>query len=90
MPMTDLDIIKQLEQEIGKELKQTSLDKISGSYNNGYAVDENNHVIGLNLDKLELLTVPDALLSLKNLQKLSLRRNKIIKLPVNSYGIKSS
>ncbi len=82
--LTDLQIIEQLEREIGKELEQISLDKVSLS-DNGYAVDENNYVIGLNLDKLELSTIPNALIELKNLQKLSLYDNKITELPA-SFG----
>ena len=79
---TDLDIIKQLEQEIGQKLEQISLDKVTSWYRkNGYAVDKNNNVIGLNLDKLELCTIPNALINLKNLQRLSLLNNKVDKLP---------
>ncbi|WP_353570031.1 leucine-rich repeat domain-containing protein [Candidatus Albibeggiatoa sp. nov. BB20] len=78
--MTDLEKIQQLEQEIGKKLQQISLDKITGS-DNGYAVDENNNVIGLNLDESELATIPNALINMKNLQKLSIVGNKIEKLP---------
>ena len=79
--LTDLAIIKQLEQEIGKKLDQISLDKITSDFDNGYAVDENKNVVGLNLDESELYTIPNALINLKNLQKLSLYSNKIDELP---------
>jgi Leucine-rich repeat (LRR) protein len=80
--MTDLDIIKQLEQEIGRKLRQISLDKVtSWNKENGYAVDENNNVVGLNLDYSGLFTIPNALINLKNLQRLSIVSNKIAELP---------
>ena len=82
---TDLELIKQLEQEIGRKLPQISLDKISSDLDNGYAVDENNDVVGLNLDKSELYTIPNALLNLKNLHRLSLYSKKIYELP-ESFG----
>ena len=77
--MNDLDIIKQLEQEIGKKLEQISLSNMPK--NNGYAIDENTHVVGLNLDKLGLYTIPNILINLKKLQKLSMVDNKIETLP---------
>jgi small GTP-binding protein len=85
--MNDLDIIKQIEQEINKKLPQISLDKITNFLNreNGYAVDENNNVIGLNLDKLELINIPEPLVLLKKLENLSIVGNKIEKLPA-SFG----
>ena len=83
--LTDLAIIQQLEQEIGRKLGQIDLDKITSSFDNGYVVDENNNVIGLNLDELELVNIPNALLNLKNLHRLSLYSNKIYELP-DSFG----
>ncbi|WP_353570980.1 COR domain-containing protein [Candidatus Albibeggiatoa sp. nov. BB20] len=74
--MTDLDIIKQLEQEIDKKLEQIDLDKVTSySGENGYAVDKNNNVVGLSLDYLELSVIPNSLIYLINLKKLSLVGN---------------
>jgi len=71
----DLEIIKEIEKIIGKELEQITLDKITG-FENGYMVDENERVIGLNLDYSK---IPDIsfLKDLKNLSHLSLYNNQI-------------
>ncbi|NIM11825.1 MAG: hypothetical protein GTO45_06875, partial [Candidatus Aminicenantes bacterium] len=45
----DLEIIKQLEQQVGKKLKQMPLEEIMPSATNGFAIDENSNIIGLNL-----------------------------------------
>jgi len=82
---TDLEIIEQIEKQINKKLLQVSFDKISNIFENCYAVGENNQVIGLELDKVELSTIPNNLINLKNLQKLSLSGNEITKLP-HSFG----
>jgi Leucine-rich repeat (LRR) protein len=79
--MTDLDIIKHLEQEIDKELNQINFDEISNDGNNGYAIDENKNVVRLNLDSNNLNLVPNTITKLINLCKLSLRDNEIAKLP---------
>ncbi|WP_353572749.1 hypothetical protein, partial [Candidatus Albibeggiatoa sp. nov. BB20] len=69
--MTDLDIIKQLERKIGKQLQEISLDKIA-SRSNGYAVDKDKNVVGLNLDKNEFYAIPNIIVLLRNLKKLSI------------------
>ncbi|WP_353570685.1 COR domain-containing protein [Candidatus Albibeggiatoa sp. nov. BB20] len=87
--MNDLDIIKQLEKEIGRKLEQISLDKITNfGGKNGYAVDENNNVIGLNLDNNKLFNIPELLFLLKNLQKLILVGNRIETLPDSFLWLK--
>ncbi|MCV6638838.1 hypothetical protein [Candidatus Albibeggiatoa sp. nov. NOAA] len=84
----DLQIIKQLEQEIGQKLAQVKIDEVDIDFinrENGYAVDQNNNVIGLSLSQLKLAQIPNAVLLLKNLQKLSIIGNDIEILPT-SFG----
>ena len=78
---TDLEIIKQLEKRIGKELKQLELDEIITSIDNGYAVDPHGNITGLHLDKNELTEIPAEILQLKNLQVLSLSFNQLTSIP---------
>ncbi len=82
--MTNLDIIKQLEQEIGKKLDQISLDEID-DLNYGYVIDENKNIVGLNLNSNNLNVFPNVITKLINLRKLSLHDNEIAKLP-DSFG----
>ncbi len=70
----DLDIIKELEKTIGKNLKQIPLEKIWG--NNGYAVDDTGFVIGLNLDDCSITDLL-FLTQFTRLTILSLVNNKI-------------
>ncbi|MCV6637850.1 COR domain-containing protein [Candidatus Albibeggiatoa sp. nov. NOAA] len=77
--MTDLYIIKRLEQEINNKLEQITLDYVGER--NGYTLDKNNNVIGLNLDKSELSIIPNEMVLLENLQKLSISGNKLEVLP---------
>ncbi|MEK7990320.1 MAG: COR domain-containing protein [Thiotrichaceae bacterium] len=80
--MTDLDIIKQLEQEIGRKLKKQ--DEIH--FNSvGYIINAQNQVIGLSLYDCEIKQIPECLCSLIYLQKLYLMSNKIEQLPA-SFG----
>ncbi len=86
---TDQQILEELEKEVGKKLERLSLDKIqevstfmsgSGSflieYSNGYSIDENGNITGLNL---ESLNISDCLFlkELKNLTTLVLSFNQI-------------
>jgi small GTP-binding protein len=69
------EIIKQLEKEIGKTLKQKDFKNIGKIYHKGFAVDENGNVIGLNLDSLKLKRLPDSLATFHHLKILSLYDN---------------
>lgn len=71
----DLEILKQVERQIGMELKRLDHNTIGG-FINGYAIDENESVIGLNLyalEKPDISFVED----FKNLTLLILRDNPI-------------
>jgi hypothetical protein len=75
----DLEIIKQLEKEIGGKLEIEELEKISDYFISGvYAVDEENRVIGLNLGQKGLSKIPQTLLKLSHLNVLNLVGNKIV------------
>lgn len=91
---TDLEIIKQLEGEIGVELPRAPIDgKLSnakqevtfddflGGPFRGYFVDDGTHVVGLALCELGLETVPRAVLRLQHLTALNLGSNKITVFP---------
>ena len=72
----DLEVIKELEKAIGKKLEQKPLGKIMDYGGNGYAVDGNDFVIGLNLDKSNISDL-QLLNQLTRLTHLSLYYNKI-------------
>ena len=75
----DLDIIKRLEKEIGGKLGIVGFENIGGySISGGYAVDEENRVIGLNLIQKELSKIPRTILKLSHLNVLNLWGNKIV------------
>lgn len=67
--MADLEIIKQIEQEINRELE----------FGKNYKTDENNNVILLNLADFKLNVLPESLFKLENLEHLDLYGNKQIK-----------
>src|SRR3989337_4010108 len=73
---TDLQILKQLEEKVGKKFIQLSLDKITKGGINGYSIGENENITGLNLS---FLRIPDYsfLKELKNLTTLDLWNNQI-------------
>ena len=50
----DLKIIKQLEKQIGRKLKQLPFDAIRDVGNIGFSIDEKGQVTGLNLDMIKL------------------------------------
>ncbi|MCV6636546.1 leucine-rich repeat domain-containing protein [Candidatus Albibeggiatoa sp. nov. NOAA] len=76
------EILIQLEQEIGKTLKQVNLNQIGRKdLQGGYAVDKQGRVVGLNLNETQLASIPDTVFSLKYLQKLSLVKNQLQELP---------
>lgn len=66
---TDVEIIKQLELEIGETLEQVDFSKIYVLFQNGFAVNEDGHVIGLNLGNIKFAPrFPVVILKLKYLQ----------------------
>jgi small GTP-binding protein len=73
--MNDLEIIKRLEEEIGKELEQVNIDNFGGG---DRFVLENRKVIGLNLFQSNLPAIPAILLELKHLTHLSLSSNSLL------------
>jgi small GTP-binding protein len=73
----DLELIKQLEIEISKKLKKRKFDEIDEFWINGFSTDENGHVIGLNLDNINLKHLPVTLLKFKHLQLLHLFRTEL-------------
>jgi len=80
----DLDIIKQLEETIKKNLP--SLENINshsfiGSDRCGYVLDDNSNVIRLGLSKRELIIIPNEIFRLTNLKALNLAYNWFSELP---------
>ena len=76
---TDLEIIQQLEQEIGRKLEKfTNFEKISEI---GYVLNENKDVVQLNLSQCNLNSIPNALFNLKKLEFLVISGNKVEQLP---------
>ncbi|WP_353572255.1 COR domain-containing protein [Candidatus Albibeggiatoa sp. nov. BB20] len=80
--MTDLDIIKQIEQDIGQGLEISYLEYL-GSFakRNHYAVDENQNVVGLDFSANGISYIPSIIFLLKNLSKLFSNHNKIKEIP---------
>ncbi|WP_353572631.1 leucine-rich repeat domain-containing protein, partial [Candidatus Albibeggiatoa sp. nov. BB20] len=78
--LPDLDVIKLLEKVIDKSLTQTSINKVMG-HRNAYALDANNHIVGLNLSRSDLSTVPQFIFAFEHLSKLSLSQNQISQFP---------
>ncbi|MCV6638025.1 COR domain-containing protein [Candidatus Albibeggiatoa sp. nov. NOAA] len=83
--MTDLDIIKQLEQEIGKELG--ILEDIAWN-SVGFKINFQKQITHLSLYECEILQVPNCLFSLTYLQNLFLINNKIEELSANLGQLK--
>ena len=71
----DLEIIKRLEKQIGEKLYRFPIEQTYGS-SNGYAVDENQRVIQLNLYNVGLSDI-SGIKELKYLTKLDLSDNQI-------------
>ncbi len=72
----DMEIIEQIERQIGKKLKPLPLGDIIDLHNNVYTLDNNGQVQGLNLDKKEIKDI-SFLRVLGGLIHLSLRGNQI-------------
>ncbi|MGD2086001.1 MAG: COR domain-containing protein [Candidatus Aminicenantes bacterium] len=67
---SDLELIKKLEKEIGKELIQLEFENIWLHKNNGIFIDKSEYVKGLNLDGIPSVTFP--LSEFQHLETLSL------------------
>jgi internalin A len=72
MVSSDLEHIEQLEKEIGRKLDKREFEEIKKYGQRGFALDENQQVIGLNLNGIKLDPVPAALSTFRHLQKLNL------------------
>jgi small GTP-binding protein len=73
----DLAIIKELEEAIGSQLPRVEYDRIQNYRNNGYTLNGQEQVVGLNLDTIENKYIPEILLKLKQLRRLSLGSTKL-------------
>ncbi len=73
----DLDLVKQLEKEIGKKLKQVPLKKIGKGAITAFAKDDNGNVKGLSIFKVKLTGVPAVLSKFQRLEKLVLYDTQI-------------
>ncbi len=74
---SELKMIKELEKEIGKKLGEISFEKITQETKAGYAFDKRGDIVGLNLDKMKLKSVPLCLLKFKHLKTLSFYENQL-------------
>jgi small GTP-binding protein len=79
---TDLDIIKQLEQSLGKKLPR--LNEIEW-YSVGYVQNAHHQITGLSLYECGLKEVPPDIVKLQNLTQLYLRENQLSEL-LSSIG----
>lgn len=77
---TDLELIKQLEKEIGTTLEEAAMLTYARS-GTVYQVDSNGNVVRLALESRELKALPRTVLKFKKLEYLSLYDNKLSKLP---------
>ena len=84
----DLDLITQLEQEIGSE-KIVRLKKFHSWSITGYIIDDNQQVVGLSLNELALNFVPQTIFQLTNLKVLDLSENRLTTLPPEIIQLKS-
>lgn len=74
--MTDLQIIKVLEKEIGQKLPTIMLKDVGGS-RSGYFLNSKSNVSGLNLCRLNLTDIPSSVFLLTSLVQLNISNNKI-------------
>ncbi|UCH97087.1 MAG: hypothetical protein JSV88_09615, partial [Candidatus Aminicenantes bacterium] len=74
----DLELIKQLEKEIGIKLEKRTSEEIStlGTFKGFYA-DDKGEVTGLYLDEIKLDPLPVSLLKFRHLKTLSLYETEI-------------
>lgn len=74
---SDKELIDRLEKEIGKKLEVLRFSEISGYRNNGYSIDKEGRVTGLNLDEIPLAETPSSLLLFTRIRKLRLSGTKL-------------
>ncbi len=73
----DLELIKQLEKEIGEELEKRPSEEIPRSAAKGFYADEKGEVTGVYLDNVKLDPLPVSLLKFRHLKALSLYSTQI-------------
>ncbi|HUU19241.1 MAG TPA: COR domain-containing protein [Sedimentisphaerales bacterium] len=78
---TDLELIQQLEKEVGIKLREKEEIQYSASYAKAYQKDSKGHIIRLALEDLQLYEFPRTILKFKNLVYLSLYDNQLSMLP---------
>ena len=76
----DLELIKQLEEEIAAELTDKAIG-VHDTNMQAYQADSNGHVIRLGLQKLQLEEFPRTIPKFTNLDYLSLYANQLSELP---------
>ncbi len=88
--MTDLQILKQIEKQLGVEFQEVSFDNINFEHNDNavkssypnyriaaeFFSDKNNNIIALNITKIKIFNL-DLICRLKNIKKLYLSKNQI-------------
>lgn len=78
--MNDIDIIRHIEREIGTKLEQVELAELRWEGRH-YGLNYLGEVVGIDLNRLGLTELPDALFELSNLEFLSLSDNQLNALP---------
>jgi len=78
--ISDLEILKELEEEIERKLDQIPTDQVFVSHD-GYAIDSRKHVIGLRLVEVDLKKFPLSIMRLKFLRELNLQNHKLDTIP---------
>ena len=89
---SDLVVLEQIEDEIGKKLKLIPFKDIMALGSGGaYSVDDKDRgsIIGLNLARLKINLIPSPILKLKNLRRLSLRNTGLMELPKEINQLKN-
>jgi internalin A len=79
----DLELIKQLEKEIGIKLEKVPFPQIDIAQTPCFSIDENKHVTGLNIDNIKLYhSFPTSLPNFYHLKKLSLYNTEATHSPI--------
>lgn len=86
---TDLELIKQLEKEIGTELTEEEEITNEDIYEGAYQTDSNGHVIRLALNGLQLKELPRTILKFRKLVYLDLYDNQLSTLPPEITKLKN-
>jgi Leucine-rich repeat (LRR) protein len=73
----DLELVKQLEKEIGTELYISRLDRIGESASSAFTVDHNGYVKALAICNVKLTGVPKVLSKFRRLERLALYKTQI-------------